>query len=74
MRTTSVRSGSADLRSVCGGMGGIAAGEVASTTAVHNLLKAFDEESGTAPKVGRAASHRSDIKGCGSQVASLAWK
>jgi hypothetical protein len=55
-------------------MGGIAAGEVANTTAVHNLLKAFDEESGTAPKVGRAASHRSDIKGCGSQVAPLAWK
>ena len=34
---------------VCDGMGGMAAGEVASTTAVRNLLKAFDEESGASP-------------------------
>jgi protein phosphatase len=35
---------------VCDGMGGMTAGEVASTTAVRNLLKAFDEESGASPE------------------------
>jgi PPM family protein phosphatase len=34
---------------VCDGMGGMAAGEVASTTAVQNLLKAFDETSEASP-------------------------
>jgi serine/threonine protein phosphatase PrpC len=34
---------------VCDGMGGMAAGEVASSTAVRNLLKCFDELTGASP-------------------------
>jgi protein phosphatase len=41
---------------VCDGMGGMAAGEVASSTAVRNLLKSFDEESEASP--GTAADGR----------------
>jgi serine/threonine protein phosphatase PrpC len=60
VRTTNEDSFGYDLARqiyvVCDGMGGMAAGEVASTTAVRNLLKAFDEES-AAPS-GTAADSR----------------